>query len=181
MWEKGPVWEGDCIMTEDGCIGFGEAEYIFGDMDYMTRFRKNVEDNTLIISEKSYGRLRRNGMCNCNLIVVSQTMTPESCPFAHVVRCPEEITNDIIVGKKVIVGGGRSVYEQFMPRMQTFKITVVHTMKRHADSFFPGFFPKPHTAFGAFGRSFKLRSRQSVKREDDFDYDILTFKRKFLS
>jgi dihydrofolate reductase len=126
-------------MADQGVIGYKNATPWHMPKD-LQRFRQLTIGKPIIMGRKTYESIGRALPGRMNIVMTTQkNFTAKECFIAHSLDQAVELavsSEKYQEVQEIMIIGGASIYEQFLPRCENFYLTVIHN-KFLGDTFFP--------------------------------------------
>ncbi|MCD6047336.1 MAG: folA [Gammaproteobacteria bacterium] len=126
-------------IADQGVIGYKNATPWHMPKD-LRRFRQLTIGKPIVMGRKTYESIGHALPGRTNIIMTTQkNFIAEECLIAHSFDQAIELavsSNMYQEVQEIMIIGGASIYEQFLPRCENFYLTVIHN-KFLGDTFFP--------------------------------------------
>lgn len=135
----------------------------------LQRFRKLSLGKAVIMGSKTFQSLGRPLPKRLNIILTrKKNLKIKNCKIAHSIKEALQIAKKA-GAKEVIIGGGASVYEQFLPLADKMYLTIIHAGFK-GDAFFPKYSSREWEEIE--------RSDYEPDEENPYSYSFITLVRK---
>jgi dihydrofolate reductase len=117
--------------------GIGKNNKLLFDIpDDLKYFREKTRDHTVVMGYNTYKSIGRALPDRRNIVLSRQLL---KLVDAETVKSIEEAIKKVEGDAEVFVIGGASIYEQFLPLADKLYLTLVETVDKEADTFFPDY------------------------------------------
>lgn len=168
------------IAAVDLAWGIGkDNDLLYHIKEDMIRFKNLTNNNNIIMGKKTYESLPVKPLKDRKNIILSTTY-PNDNDDIIVCRTFKETINLVKLNPSMSfwVIGGAQIYEQFLPYCSEIALTVIHTVNKDTNVFFPNIASSPVSE--AYTDAYRRihRDDEMYDTKNDVFFEFQTWKRK---